>query len=204
MDYFGQPNLNHDIVVSSGFRFIHQTYNLIIQKPGEDDCGSCKIVISYETDLTNIKSRFTTLESGFGGGSTNITIEDIKTINPYLGIDEYYYDGQPMREKNEKFFQYYRTVDENNNLSGFGVKVQNYNNTYKGNLIVIDKKNNSIHLGYDESEYTSYTTNFETSISLHGFIQIYNTTGLKICSRRNNGRSYLRYNDGGGEVVDGL
>jgi hypothetical protein len=75
MDYFGQPNHNKDIVISKGLRFNDQTDNLVIQKPGQADGGDGKIVIHYGIDLTNI-----------GNG---VTIEDIKTINLYLGIDEY-------------------------------------------------------------------------------------------------------------------
>jgi hypothetical protein len=50
MDYFGQPNLYQDIVISRGLRFNDQTDNLVIQKPGEKDSGAGKIVIPYGTD----------------------------------------------------------------------------------------------------------------------------------------------------------
>jgi hypothetical protein len=107
-----------------------------------------------------------------------------------------------INEKNEKFFQYYRTTDENNNLYGFGVKVQTYDDTYKKDLIRIEKKWNSLYLGYDESEYKSYTTKFHTNIVLDGFIQIYNTTGLQIYSKRSDERTNLRCDDGGVYFMD--
>jgi hypothetical protein len=163
------------------------------------------IKLPYGTDLTNFGTKLTTLESG---GNYEYVINEIEAINLYLGIDDYidlHTDKKPkdiIREKNEKFFQYYRTTDENNNLSGFGVKVQTYDDTYKGDLIRIDKKNNLIKLGYDESEYKSYTTKFETNILLYGFIQIYNTTGLQISSKRSNERTTLRCDDGGVYFMD--
>jgi hypothetical protein len=46
-------------------------------------------------DLSNLESRLKSLESGSGGGSegggessTGLTIGDIKSITPYLGIDK--------------------------------------------------------------------------------------------------------------------
>jgi hypothetical protein len=82
------------------------------------------------------------------------------------------------------------------------VKIQTYDDTYKGDLIRIDKKSNSLHLGYDESEYKSCTTKFRTSIVLDGFIQIHNTTGLNIYSKRNGERTNLRCDDGGVYFMD--
>jgi hypothetical protein len=93
--------------------------------------------------LTNIGGRLTNLEYG---GNYEYVIDEIKAINRYLGIDECYnlYNNEEpkdiIREKNEKFFHYYRTVDYLNNLSSFGMKVQIYHDIYKGNLISIDKK----------------------------------------------------------------
>jgi hypothetical protein len=124
--------------------------------------------LPYGTDLTNFEIRLTTLESG---GNYEYVINEIKVINPYLGIDDcvdLHTDKEPkdiIREKNEKFFQYYRTIDGNNNLSGFGVKVKTYENTYKGDLIQIDKKNNTLHLGYEE-KLEDFPYHFKTGIIL--------------------------------------
>jgi hypothetical protein len=63
IEYFGQPNINKDIVISRGLSFNHQTDNLVILKPGEDDDGSDKIVIPYGTDMTNLAYRLSILES---------------------------------------------------------------------------------------------------------------------------------------------
>jgi hypothetical protein len=80
MDYFGKFNLTQDIVISKGLRFNHQTDNLVIQKPGEDDDESDKIVIPYKTDLTNLKTRLSTLES------EGLTIENVYDANLYVGL----------------------------------------------------------------------------------------------------------------------
>jgi hypothetical protein len=65
------------------------------------------ITIPYGTNLTNLETRLEALE----GGSESLTVDDIKTINPYIGIDENYtlgdYDQIPFA-KDEKFFKYYR------------------------------------------------------------------------------------------------
>jgi hypothetical protein len=82
MDYFGQPNIYKDIVISRGLRFNDQTDNLVIQKSGEDDDGTGKILIPYGTDLTNIGSRLTTLESEC------LTIEKIDVANLFVGISK--------------------------------------------------------------------------------------------------------------------
>jgi hypothetical protein len=81
--------------------------------------------------LTNLEHR----------GNYEYVIDEIKAINPYLGIVDcvdLHTDKERkdiIREKNEKIFQYYRTVDKNSNLSGFGVKIQSYDDTYKGDII---------------------------------------------------------------------
>jgi hypothetical protein len=64
IEYFAQLNLNQDIVISRGLCFNYQTDNLVIQKPGEDDDRSDKIVIAYGINLTNLGSRLTNLEAG--------------------------------------------------------------------------------------------------------------------------------------------
>jgi hypothetical protein len=95
-----------------------------------------------------------------------------------------------IREKNEKFFQYYRTTDGNNNLSGFGAKVQIYDDTYKGDLILIDKKNNFIKFGYEE-KLEDFPYHFKTRITLQKNVIVYNATGLQIYNSINNSRTNL-------------
>jgi hypothetical protein len=52
-----------DIVIPKGVRMNHQTAELIIQKQGEADCGSNKLVFFYGTDLTNLGFGLSTLEN---------------------------------------------------------------------------------------------------------------------------------------------
>jgi hypothetical protein len=69
---------------------------------------------------TNLESRLTTSENCGGGrwrgGSADLTIEDIKTINLYLRIDEYYYDSFPSWEKKINSFKSFRGL-----LSSYGI-----------------------------------------------------------------------------------
>jgi hypothetical protein len=138
-------------------------------------------------------TRLTTLESG---GNYEYVINEIKAINPYLGIDDCVYlhtDKKPkdiIREKNENFFQYYRTIDGNNNLSSFGVKVQTYNDSYKGDLIRIDKKSNLIDLGYEKIDQLPYNY-YQSHTTLLGHVKVCNVNRLKISNTGNYGRFYL-------------
>jgi hypothetical protein len=62
----------------------HLPEELIIQKPGEEDGGSGKIVIPYGTDLINLETRLTTLESESGGSSYTPPIpEDFNKFTPF-------------------------------------------------------------------------------------------------------------------------
>jgi hypothetical protein len=58
-----------DIVIPKGLRINHQPTELSIQKPGEANGKSAKIVIPYGTDLNNLVYVLSTLENGSGGGS---------------------------------------------------------------------------------------------------------------------------------------
>jgi hypothetical protein len=92
LDYFGRPSIYLDIIISRGFRFNHQTDNLVIQKPGQADGGAGKIVIPYGTNLTNL---------GNGGHSYTPAIpEDLNTYNVERRI---FNDGDNV------LFQYYDT-----------------------------------------------------------------------------------------------
>jgi hypothetical protein len=71
--------------------------------------SSDTVIIPYGTDLTNI--------------GTGLTIEDIKTINPYIGIDEYYNNANPLQIKNENVFQYYKETYAGQDYFDFGVLV---------------------------------------------------------------------------------
>jgi hypothetical protein len=63
------------------------------------------IIIPYGTDLTNLETRLEALE----GRPEGLTVDNIKMIIPYLGIDENYilgdYDQIPFA-KDEKLFKY--------------------------------------------------------------------------------------------------
>jgi hypothetical protein len=107
--------------------------------------SSDKVIIPHGIDLSNI--------------GTCLTIEDIKTINPLLGIDEYYTlddsDTIPFA-KNEKFFQYYKKVYEGD-LIDFGVLVRAYTDIGTINLFNIDKRNNLIYIGCNQMSVISGT-----------------------------------------------
>jgi hypothetical protein len=119
--------------------------------------SSDTVIIPYGADLTNI--------------GTGLTIEDIKTINPYIGIDEYYtlgdYDNIPFA-KDEKFFQYYRHM-RSGDLYGFGVVVRAYTDIAATlNLFKIDKHGNIINIGCDHYNHPSYPENDFTSSTIIG------------------------------------
>jgi hypothetical protein len=84
-------------------------------------------------DLTYFENRQKILEDG---GNSDYVIDEIKAINPYVGIDEYVnlFDSHELYsitfEMNEKFFQYYRRENTDNNLQAFGVLVQIYHNSH--------------------------------------------------------------------------
>jgi hypothetical protein len=75
-----------------------------------------------------LKDRVKTVEQG---GNYEYVIDEIKTINPNVEIDVYVniindngsYSIQ--FEMNEKFFQYYRRTDADNNLDQFGGRKEN-------------------------------------------------------------------------------
>jgi hypothetical protein len=109
---------------------------------------------------------------------TGLTIENIKTINLYIGIDEIYYSSPPW-EKNEKFFQYYRYFDSTGSLNRLGVMVKTYHNSYGGPLFQISKAGNTVRLGieYVKSEVE---IDFQSLIDLRGKVRIYNLLGLEL------------------------
>jgi hypothetical protein len=99
--------------------------------------SSDTVIIPYGTNLTNI--------------GTGLTIEKIKEINPYLGVDEYYplIDNYEIPYiKDEKFFQYYRKKN-GGALSEFGVLVRAYTDIPYLDLFKINKHYNNIEIGCD-------------------------------------------------------
>jgi hypothetical protein len=77
------------------------------------------------------------------------------------------------------------------------VKVQTYDNTYKGDLFSIDKKRKTIYLGYEKIQEHPYQLHFETETTLSGYLRVYNTSKLEIYNLENTERTYIRVNDGG-------
>jgi hypothetical protein len=147
--------------------------------------SSDTVIIPYGTDLSNI--------------GTGQTVEDIKTINPYLGIDEYYtleQDESIPFARNEKFFQYYRQKNVFNGLYAFGVVVQAYTDKAALNLININKYNNKIHIGCDHYSNSSQGTNdFSSSTIIGGDLQICNTNGIYIITNTNQAVLTVNLND---------
>jgi hypothetical protein len=139
--------------------------------------SSDTVIIPYGTNLSNI---------GIG-----LTIEDIKTINPYLGIDEYYPlidNYQIPIAKDEKFFQYYRKV-YGGNLIDFGVLVRAYKDLAALNLFKINKYGNIINIGRDCS------TIFSSNTVIKGNLRIQNNNGTVIYNNGNEARLKVKYND---------
>jgi hypothetical protein len=153
------------------------------------------ITIPYRTDLTDLETRLEALESG----SEGITIEDIKTINPYLGINEYYtlseYDQIPFA-KDEKFFQYYRHI-RSGDLYCFGVVVRAYMDIAATlNLFKIDKCSNIINIGCDQYSNSMMGTNgFSSSTTIARNLHINNTSGINIVTNGYNARLKVNNND---------
>jgi hypothetical protein len=82
-------DINKDITISRGLRISNINSNLLFHLPNDtivNNTSPNMITIPYGTDLTNFGTRLEALE----GGSESLTVDNIKTINPYLGIDEYY------------------------------------------------------------------------------------------------------------------
>jgi hypothetical protein len=137
-----------DIVIPKGLRMNHQPTELIIQKPGEVNGGSGKIIIPYGTDLTNLETRL----SGSGEGvSPEYIIDEITAqLNRYIGVDQCYnlfesHETYSIRyEMNNKFFQYFTKLDADDKMETFGVLVQIYDKIFTGNLLKIDKQSNRI------------------------------------------------------------
>jgi hypothetical protein len=146
--------------------------------------SSDTVIIPYGTDLSNI--------------GTGLTIEDIKTINPYLGIDEYYTLGDTDNipfAKDEKFFQYYRKV-YGGTLSQFGVVVQAYTDIAALNLFKIDKNNNQIYIGCDQFPNSNIGTNtFSSYTTIGGYLYIENNAGIHITTNGNQTTLKVNEND---------
>jgi hypothetical protein len=116
-----------------------------------------------------------------------VTIDDIKTINPYLGIDEYYTlgdnDSIPFA-KDEKFFKYFRKTYQSA-LSQLGVVVQAYTNIAGLNFFNIDKGLNKI----------SPANDFSSNTYINGNFTVQNTNGIQIITNGNKLRLKVNEND---------
>jgi hypothetical protein len=168
----GNLHLANDTEIS---QFDCQYDQIIITKTKGLNVGK-NIIIPYGTNLTNI---------GIG-----LKIEDIKTIIPYLGIDEYYIliDNYEIPfAKDEKFFQYYRKV-YGGSLMEFGVLVRAYTDIAAINLLKINKYQNEIYIGCSEYSVTSST-------SIRGNLQIQNTNGINITRNYNSVKLKVKDNN---------
>jgi hypothetical protein len=134
-------------------------------------------------DLTHLEDRVKILE---GGGNSDYIINEIKVINPNLKIDEcvdIINDNGSYSipfEMNENFFQYYRRMNADKILEGFGGFVQIYHNTHNGTLFFIDKFSNFISLGNQIYDYSTDTLKFESFTLIQGNVEVSNVAGLKL------------------------
>jgi hypothetical protein len=113
-----------------------------------------EIIIPFNTDLAGLESRLIALKNESEEG---LTIEKIKEINLYLGIDEYYtlIDNYTIPfVKDEKFFQYYRKK-YSGSLIDFGVVVQAYMDIAALDLFKKNKYQNIINTGGDYNTFSS-------------------------------------------------
>jgi hypothetical protein len=192
-----------DIVIPKGLRMNHQPEELIIQKPGEADGGTHKIIIPYRTDLTNLAYRLSTLENGSGGGCgtgsgsgegvcPEYIIDEITATNRYVGVDQCYNlfeSHEPFsipHEMNNKFFQYFTKLDSDDNMEAFGVLVQIYDKDFTGNLLKIVKQSNRIEFGSDTYTREWNKIEYETEIVLQGYTKISNYSGFKLTNKIEN------------------
>jgi hypothetical protein len=172
---------------------------IIIQKPGEADGGSGKIVIPYGTDLTNLAYRLSALGSGFGSGSGSgegvspkYIIDEIIATNRYVGVDQCYNlfeTHQPfsiLYEMNNKFFQYFTKLDADDKMEAFGVLIQIYDKYFTGNLLKIDKQGNRIEFGSESHTSEGNKNLYETETVLQGYTEVSNYTGFKITNKNEN------------------
>jgi hypothetical protein len=134
-------------------------------------------------NIANLEDGVKTLE---GGGNSDYVIDEIKIINPYVGIDECVnivnHNGLyniPF-EMNEKFFKYYRRTNVDKILEGFGVYIQIYHNTHNGTLFFIDKFHIFITFQNQLYDNSTETLQFETFIKMQGNVEVNKVTGLKL------------------------
>jgi hypothetical protein len=186
-----------DIVIPKGLRMNYQPTELFIQKPGEANGGSGKIIIPYETDLTNLVYKLSTLGSGSESGegiNPEYIIDEITTTNRYVGVDQCYNlfeSHEPFSipyEMNNKFFQYFTKLDADDKMEAFEVLVQIFDKDFTGNLLKIDKQGNRIEVGSDSytSEGNKILYETETQTVLQGYAEVSNYSGFKLTNKNEN------------------
>jgi hypothetical protein len=168
-----------DIVIPKGLRMNHQPTELIIQKPGEDDG---KIVIPYGTDLTNLETRLTTLESNEEGSSyTPVIPEDFNKYTPFY----------PTSFSNDSFFNFFR--GNNPGSPPLGVLVTTNNNEYNQPLFQINKTN-FIRIGSTYLDSTTKELKLETARFIIGAVGINNYSGLTLVNTKDSASTTILIN----------
>jgi hypothetical protein len=92
---------------------------------------------------------------------------------------------------NEKFFQYYRRLNPDDNLQAFGVFVKIYHNNHIGDLFSIDKFHNFITLGDQVYDNSTETLQFETITLIQRNVEVSNMTGLIVTNIKDDTRNSL-------------
>jgi hypothetical protein len=187
------------IILVFNFRLDYTEDEYILHQPGEvinDQTLECnnQILVEYGAqvpsnlktkleDLTDLEDKVKTVEKG---GNYEYVIDEIKKINPNVGIDEcvdIINDNGSYSipsEMKEKFFQYYRRMDADKILEGFRGYVQIYHNTHIGTLFFIDKFSNFISLKNKVYNDSRNTLQFEMITLMEGNVEVNNVTGLKL------------------------
>jgi hypothetical protein len=202
-DVIGEPenmgDSHNQIILPFNLRLDYTEDGYILHQPGEiiDDEtfeSNNQILIEYGAkvpsnlktrleDLTDLENRVKTVEQG---GNSDYIIDEIKRINPNVGIDEcvdIINDNGSYSipfEMNEKFFQYYKRTNVDKFLERFGGYVQFYHNSHNGTLFFIDKFSNFISLGDQLYDDSTQTTQFETTTLVKGNFEVNNVSGIRL------------------------
>jgi hypothetical protein len=150
----------------------------VFHKPGDtitDNSSPNQVKLPFGTDLTNI--------------GTGLTIEDIKGINPYIGIDKVettISNTYSLPRNNNNLFEYYNLMDSDNKTKAFGVFISDWQSTGNNTSIINVCKGegkNSITIGNNSLGFAS---------TIIGKIYLSNPTGSTEVSCLSNGIQFTK------------
>jgi DNA repair exonuclease SbcCD ATPase subunit len=146
----------------------------------------------HNENINSLKSQVQTHNQNINNNTTNFEHLDTSVTTIKENLDKFvaFPVGAPDYNNHSSAFQYYHYKDNNESeLEGIISSARTSSNTNKVNLIKIDKKTDSIQLGYND-DHRSYTTisgnislNMSTQLDIAQEDQIndtYNSTALKL------------------------